>query len=89
MKRLIVTLLLIAVAFIWAPQVVESAANSCAALEQKMVAAETSGSSLGSALVQSLSGGTLGEEVMRDRYPNLPPLVSCSLEYWKMTLGVE
>jgi hypothetical protein len=93
MKRSILVLILIAVAFLWGPQVLESATGACDALEQKMVAKETEGSQLGNdlgaALVQNLSGGAIAEAAMRDRHPNLPPLVSCAMEYWKSTIGME
>jgi hypothetical protein len=89
MKRLILTLIVLAVAFIWAPQVLESATNSCDALEQKMVAKEVSGNDLGAALVQNLSGGTIAEQVVKEKHENLPPMIGCSLEYWKHTLGIE
>lgn len=89
MRRLILTLVVLAAVFLWAPQVLESASNSCDALEQKTVAAETGGSDLGSSLLQNLSGGALAEELMRDRHPNLPTMVACSLEYWKTTLGLD
>lgn len=89
MRRLILVIVLLVVAFLWAPQVLESAAGACDALEQKMVAKETGGSDLGSSLLQNLSGGTLAEELMKDKHPNLPPLLACSLEYWKTTLGIE
>jgi hypothetical protein len=88
-RRLLLSLVILAIAFIWAPQVLESATSSCAALEQKTVTQETGGSELGSSLVQKLSGGTLAEQAMKDRYPNLPTLVSCSLEYWKKTVGLK
>lgn len=93
MKRLILLLILVGAAFLWAPQVLESATGACDALEQKMVAKETSGSQLGNdlgaALVQNLSGGAVAEAAMRDRHPNLSPMISCALEYWKSTLGME
>lgn len=89
MRRLILTLVLLAVVFLWAPQVVESAGDSCDALEQKTIAEKTGGNDLGSSMLQNLSGGAMAEEVMRDRHPNLPAMVSCSLEYWKLTLGID
>lgn len=89
MRRLILTLIVLAVAFLWAPQVLESAGSSCDALEQKTVAEKTGGSDLGSSLFQNLSGGAVAEELMRDRHPNMPTMVACSLEYWKATLGID
>lgn len=89
MRRLLFTLAILAIGFIWAPQVLESATNACDAYEQKSVAQETGGSELGSSLVQKLSGGALAEQAMADRYPNLPTIVACSLEYWKATLGMK
>lgn len=89
MRRLILTLVILAAAFLWAPQVLESSSNSCDALEQKTVAAETGGSDLGSSLLQNLSGGAVAEEMMRDKHPNLPTMVACSLEYWKKTAGID
>ncbi|TDQ80837.1 hypothetical protein A8950_2705 [Dongia mobilis] len=91
MRRLVLVIVLLAVAFLWAPQVLESASGACDALEQKMVAREAKGSQLGSdlgaALMQNLSGGAVAEAAMKDKHPNLPPLVSCALEYWKVTFG--
>ena len=89
MRRLLFTLAILAVAFIWAPQVIESATNSCDALEQKTVAKETGGSELGSSLVQKLSGGALAEQAMANDHPKLPTIVACSLEYWKKTIGMK
>lgn len=93
MRRLILVIVLLAVAFLWAPQVLESASNGCDALEQKMVAREAKGSQLGSdlgaALLKNISGGSVAEAAMKDKHPNLPPFVSCSLEYWKVMFGGE
>lgn len=89
MKRLIFLLIVLGVAFVWAPQVIESAKTSCDAYEQKAVAKETGGSELGSSLVQTLSGGAMAEQAMADKHPKLPTVVACSLEYWKTTAGVE
>jgi hypothetical protein len=88
-RRLLLTLAILTVAFIWAPQVLESATSSCDALEQKTVAKETGGSELGSSLVQKLSGGAMAEQAMANDHPKLPSLIACSLEYWKVTLGMK
>ena len=89
MRRLLLTLVILAVAFIWAPQVLESATSACDALEQKTIAGETGSNDLASSLVQNLSGGAVAEQAMKDRHPNLPTAVGCSLEYWKATVGVK
>lgn len=89
MRRLILVVILLAVVFLWAPQVLESAATACDAFEQKMVAKETGGSDLGSSILQNLSGGAIAEEIMKDKHPNLPVLVACPLEYWKLSFGIE
>ena len=89
MIRLLFVLAVLVVGFIWAPQVLESATSSCDAYEQKTVAQETGGSDLGSSILKTLSGGSLAEQAMADKHPNLPTLVACSLEYWKTTLGVK
>jgi len=92
-KRLALAVILLAVVFLWAPQVLESASGACDALEQKMVARETQGSQLGNdlgaALMQNLSGGAVAEAAMRDKHPDMPPLVTCALQYWKVMLGME
>ncbi|MBI2253653.1 MAG: hypothetical protein HYU58_03435 [Proteobacteria bacterium] len=85
-RRLLIPLVLLAVAFLWAPQLLESASNPCDALEQKTIALETGGNDLGSNVLQNLSGGALAEQAMRDKYRNLPVPVACALEYWKKSL---
>ncbi|WP_303982006.1 hypothetical protein [Dongia mobilis] len=89
MRRFLLALVILAIGFIWAPQVVESATSACDALEQKTIAQESGSNDLASSLVQNLSGGAVAEQAMKDRHPNLPTAVSCSLEYWKATVGVK
>jgi hypothetical protein len=87
--RLLFVLAVLVIGFIWAPQVLESATSSCDAYEQKTVATETGGSDLGSSILKTLSGGSLAEQAMQDKHPNLPSLFACSLEYWKTAVGVK
>jgi hypothetical protein len=88
-RRLLLPLVLLAVAFLWAPQLLESASNPCDALEQKTIAIETGGNDLGTGVLQNLSGGALAEQAMRDKYRNLPAPVACALEYWKKSLHLS
>jgi hypothetical protein len=88
-RRLLVPLVLLAVVFLWAPQVLESASNACDALEQKTIALETGSNDLGSSVLQNLSGGAVAEEAMRDKYGKLPLPVACALDYWKKTLRLD
>ena len=89
MRRLLLALIVLVAGFIWAPQVLESATNACDALEQKTISQETGSNDLASSLVQNLSGGAVAEQAMKDRHPNLPTAVSCSLEYWKAMAGMK
>jgi len=87
-RRLLLPLVLLAVVFVWAPQLIESASNPCDALEQKTIGIETGGSDLGTSVLQNLSGGAVAEQAMRDKHKNLPVPLACSLEYWKKTLSL-
>ena len=85
-RRLLLPLVLLAVVFLWAPQLLESASNACDALEQKTIALETGNNDLGTSVLQNLSDGALAEQAMRDKYRDLPAPVACALEYWKKSL---
>lgn len=89
MRRLIILLVIAAVVFMMAPQLLETASNSCDALEQKTIALETGSNDLGSSVLQNLSGGAVAEEAMRDKHKNLPVPVACALEYWKKSLSIK
>ncbi|MDY0874113.1 hypothetical protein [Dongia rigui] len=85
-RRVLLPLVLLAVAFLWAPQLLEATSNPCSALEQKTIALETGGNDLGTNVLENISGGALAEQLMRNKYKNLPVPVACALEYWKKSL---
>jgi hypothetical protein len=85
-RRLLLPLVLLAIVFLWAPQMLESTSNACSALEQKTIALETGGNSLGTSVLENISGGSVAEQMMRSKYKNLPVPVACALEYWKKSL---
>ncbi len=91
MFRLAVALIVVAGIAVGYPLVNEEQKSPCSALEQKIAAlvraSGKSGDVLAGALagvVGSLSEGALAAAAMKDRYPNLPPSIGCTITYWDL-----
>lgn len=65
----------------------------CSAVEKKVVRSVAStdhpGGTLFLGLMQQMSNGVYATNVVRQKHPNLPPFVGCTLVYWDMTLNPE
>ena len=101
MRKLVITVLLLAVLAYGFPLVNESSSTPCNALERRFVAQATrdgatgdpdiaalGGAFLGS--LQTVSNGSFAVEYVRREHPNVPSGVACVAEYWKSFLpGAE
>lgn len=88
-RRLLIPLVLLAVVFLWAPQVLESVKNPCDALAKKEFALIFGSDISGYGAQQNLLRGALAEQAMRDKHKKLPVPVACALEYWKKSLRLS
>ncbi len=85
----VVGLLLIAVGF---PMINEDASGPCSALEYRVASAVPMGDgtkpddALASAFIRAIvgaSGGSLAAALVKQKYPNLPPVLGCTIAYWQ------
>lgn len=96
MKNLILLLVVVAVAFFGYPLVGEDTTSPCDALERitvRVVSAhdkdDHAGSLLLGNLLQGLSRGQFASVAAKDRYPQLPPVVACTVLYWHAVVDTE
>tara|TARA_B110000438_G_C15633930_1_gene572222 strand:- start:41 stop:343 length:303 start_codon:yes stop_codon:yes gene_type:complete len=71
------------------PQFNEDTGSSCAALERQAVRLLTEnneGSVFAVLLFKGLSGGAFAQEIVKSKYPNLPPILGCSFFYYRLIL---
>jgi hypothetical protein len=94
MRKLVIVIVLLAVASYGLPLIIESADNPCNALERRFVnqAAppnQPGVASLGRAFLgglQGLTNGSFAIEYVRREHPNLPTGIACVEEYWRTFL---
>ncbi len=74
------------------PLLNEGASGPCSALEYRVAAAVPMGDgrkpedALASAFMRAIvgaSGGSLAAALVKQRYPNLPPALGCTVAYWQ------
>jgi hypothetical protein len=74
------------------PQINEDTSSSCAALERKVVRLLTQnkeGSAFTSLIFKGILKGAFAQELIKSRYPNLPPIVGCSIFYYEVMLNPD
>jgi hypothetical protein len=74
------------------PPFLESADNSCAAVERlgfSIVAAEHKDRPMSptSQVFMRLSNGSMARDFAQQKYPNVPPGLSCGMTYWMARLN--
>ena len=83
---------LIILGFLFYPQINEDTSSSCSALERKSVRLLTQnkeGSAFAALILQGILKGAFAQELIKSRYPNLPPIVGCSIFYYQIMLYPE
>ncbi len=82
------------------PSLNEDTDSACHALERRVIASlpAPAGASrseqavtrafLGT-LVGSLSDGSIAAAVVKQRHPNVPPVIGCTITYWQITLDAS
>jgi len=86
MTRLLMFLVVVAVGGYFFPQVYESTGSPCQALEKKALRLRTdaaSANSLIGALTLTLTDGSLGQRLARQRNGNLPAPLDCVVTYYR------
>jgi hypothetical protein len=90
MKILLVGIFLFAVIGIGYPLVNEETSNACSALERRLITTlSTRDRSSSAAIVlgslqSAFSNGSLVRSMVKQRSPNVPPLLTCGLAYWRV-----
>ena len=84
-------IVLIIVGFIFYPQFSEGADSSCASLERQVlrVVIKNKEGSVFARLLKGLSNGAFAQEIIKSKYPNLPPIIGCSIFYYRVMLNPE
>jgi len=91
MKSVCVIVLLV-VGFIFYPQFNEGTDSSCASLERqvlRVVNENKEGSVFLGLLFKGLSNGAFAQEIIKSKYPKLPPMIGCSISYYDVMLNPE
>lgn len=91
MKYFII-LVLFVLGLLFYPQIQEGTNSSCAALERRAVAAvgkNDEGTVFLGLLLKGVSNGALAQEAIKSKYPNLPPIIGCSISYYDVVLNPE
>ena len=85
MRFIVGILLFIGAVFFAYPLVQEDIGSECRALERRIIAlaSPTAGDAAALAALQTLSGGSLAMTAAKEKYPDLPPAVGCSIAYWQ------
>ena len=74
------------------PQIQEGTDSSCAALERKVLSVvnkNNEGAAFVGLLLKGLSNGAFAREAIKSEYPNLPPIMGCSISYYDVLLNPE
>ena len=74
------------------PQIQEGTESSCAALERKVLTVihkNKEGAAFLGLLLKGLSNGAFAQEAIKSEYPNLPPIMGCSISYYDVLLNPE
>jgi hypothetical protein len=90
--KLISIIVLIIVGFLFYPQLIEDTDSSCAALEGRVIRLATEnkeGSVFASLFLRGFSNGAFTQEIIKSKYPNLPPFIGCSIFYYRVILNPE
>ena len=88
--KILFILVLIILGVLFYPQFNEDTGSSCAALEGKVVrlVTEDKKDSLIAALIlRGLSSGAFARKMIKSKYPNLPPMIGCSIFYYEILLN--
>jgi hypothetical protein len=78
---------LVIIGCLFYPPVNEDTDSSCAALEKQIIRVNTHnevGSALTSLLLGGISQGQIARKLIKNEYPNLPPIFGCSIFYYKV-----
>jgi hypothetical protein len=80
--------------FLAYPSINEGANSACHALEKKVITTlaahspkhgnDARGDILGGSVVSAFSQGELASIYIKQRYPNVPPMVGCATMYWRL-----
>jgi hypothetical protein len=88
--RLVILVIAAMAGLFWAPQLLEGAPDSCSALALRAVALDGQRSSDGNPFGQTLAtglarafGGSVAEDAVARKYPDVPPGISCAALYWR------
>ena len=90
--KLVFIIILILIIFLYYPQFNEGAESSCASLERQVLRVVTENKEdsifLG-LLFKGFSNGAFTQEVVKSKYPKLPPMIGCSILYYDVILNPE
>ncbi len=83
--------------FLAYPSINEDANSACHALEKKVITtlaarAPKNGNDalsdvLGGSVVSAFSKGELASVYIKQRYPDVPPIIGCATMYWRLTIN--
>ena len=85
--KILFILVLIILGFLFYPQFNEDTGSSCAALEGKvvrLVTEDTESSLIAALILKGFSSGGFAREMIKSKYPNLPPIIGCSIFYYEI-----
>jgi hypothetical protein len=85
-------IILILISFLFYPQFNEGTDSSCASLERQVLRVVTENKEdsifLG-LLFKGFSNGAFAQEMVKSKYPKLPPMIGCSIFYYDVMLNPE
>jgi hypothetical protein len=91
MKALLLAILILVAVELGYPLLNESTGNVCSALERRLITLTTPRHAATAvtlaALQRTFSNGAVLRTVMKKRNPNLPPVLTCGLAYWRLLLN--